>query len=331
MSGLIGKITGATAAGKAAEQGAATAAAAQQAGLDYLKETEALPQQYRQAGLSQLAGIYGLGGGGYTAEQQAVLDEIEQLKQAAPGISAPGVGGRSIRGRGFGGGRLGGLRGRAAAPDTQIGIDNERLQELEAQAAGFQPMTEEDQQMQAMARLERSPIYQAIMSSADIGEESVLTRASQMGMTRSGDVSYDLTDYNAQLKQQALMGGLRGIQDMAQLPSMAPQIAEGISGIGQTLSQGQIARGQAKQEGMGMALSAGALAFSDSRLKANVVSKGKRNGHEWFSWEWNRLAKKLGLEGKGEGVIADKVEKYLPEAVKVHQGYKTVDYDMLEV
>jgi hypothetical protein len=246
---IVGGVTGATAAGEAAERGAATSAEAQQAGLDYLKETEALPQQYRQEGLGALAGIYGLEGG----------------------------------------------------------------------------------DPEALANLERSPIYQAIMSSADIGEESILTRASQMGMTRSGDVAYDLTDYNARLKQQALMGGLEGIRGMAQLPTMAPEIAQGMAGVGQTYAQGQIARGRATQEGMGMAINAAAAAFSDQRLKSNVVAKGKRNGHEWFAWDWNRLAKKLGLEGKGEGVIADKVEKYLPEAVKVHQGYKTVDYDMLEV
>jgi len=248
----VGSITGSTKAGEAAERGAATAAESQREALDYLKEREALPQQYREAGLGQLAGIYGLEGGD---------------------------------------------------PD-------------------------------ALARLERSPIYEAIMSSADIGEESVLATASQRGMTRSGDVAYDLADYNARLKQQALMGGLQGIQGMAQLPSMATQIAQGISGVGQTLAQGQIAKGQAAQAGMGMVLGAaaqGAAAFSDSRLKINVVAKGKRNGHEWFSWDWNRLAKKLGLEGKGEGVIADKVEKYMPEAVKVHQGFKTVDYDMLGV
>jgi hypothetical protein len=246
---IVGGVTGATAAGEAAERGAATSAEAQQAGLDYLKETEALPQQYRQEGLGALAGIYGLEGGD---------------------------------------------------PD-------------------------------ALARLERSPIYQAIMSSADIGEESVLTRASQMGMTRSGDVAYDLADYNARLKQQALMGGLEGIRGMAQLPSMAPEIAQGISGVGQTYAQGQIAKGRAAQEGMGMAIDAATAVFSDSRLKINVVAKGKRNGHEWFSWEWNRRANKLGLEGKGEGVIADKIEKYMPEAIKIHQGFKTVDYDMLGV
>jgi hypothetical protein len=245
----IGSITGSTAAGEAAERGAATAAGAQRESLDYLKEREALPQQYREAGLGQLAGIYGMEGGD---------------------------------------------------PD-------------------------------ALARLERSPIYQAIMSSADIGEESVLATAGKRGMTRSGDVVADLSDYNAKLKQQALFGGLQGIQGMAQLPSMAPQIAQGISGIGQTLSQGQIAKAQAQQAGMGMALTAGAAAFSDSRLKINVEAKGKRNGHEWFTWIWNKRAEALGLVGRGEGVIADKVEKYMPEAIKLHEGFKTVDYDMLGV
>jgi hypothetical protein len=250
--GLVEDVTGSEAAQAAAKSAARTAAGAEQSALDYLKETEALPQQYRQEGLGQLAGIYGLEGGD---------------------------------------------------PD-------------------------------ALARLERSPIYQSIMSSADIGEESVLTRASKMGMTRSGDVEYDLADYNARLKQQALMGGLEGIRGMAQLPSMAPQIAQGISGVGRTLAQGQTAASQAEQDITGMimgGISQGAAAFSDHRLKYNVVAKGRRNGHEWFTWDWNRLAKKLGLEGKGEGVIADKVEKYMPDAVRIHEGYKTVDYDMLGV
>lgn len=251
--GLVEDVTGSEAAQESAKSAARTAAGAQQSGLDYLKETEALPQQYRQEGLGQLAGIYGFEGGD---------------------------------------------------PD-------------------------------ALANLERSPIYQAIMSSADIGEESVLARASKMGMTRSGDVEYDLADFNSRLKQQALMQSLSGIQGMARLPSMAPQIATGIAGVGRTLAQGETAASQAEQDITGMIIGGASQAaggyYSDARLKSNVVAKGRRNGHEWFAWDWNRLAKKLGLEGKGEGVIADKVEVYMPEAIKIHEGYKTVDYDMLGV
>lgn len=253
--GLVDDVTGMEAAQDAARGGAATQAAAEQRKLDYLMEREALPQQYRDASLNKIAGLYGLEGG----------DEG------------------------------------------------------------------------ALESLQRTPIYEAIMSGADIGEESVLARASQMGMTRSGDVAYDLQDFNSRLKNQALMQSLKGVEGLANLPSNSNQIGDTMAGIGRTRGQGQVAAGQAEQDMTGMILSglaqgAGAAAkFSDARLKINVEPKGKRNGHEWFSWVWNSRAKELGLEGKGEGVIADKVEKYLPEAIKVHKGFKTVDYDMLGV
>ena len=44
--------------------------------LDYLKQTEAVPQQYREGALNQLGGMYGLEGG--TGNQQAVIDRAIQ-------------------------------------------------------------------------------------------------------------------------------------------------------------------------------------------------------------------------------------------------------------
>jgi len=67
-------ISGKTAA-DAAIEAAETQAAAQQSGLDYLKETEAVPQALRQAGLQQLGGLAGLEGYEDYGNQQQLIDQ----------------------------------------------------------------------------------------------------------------------------------------------------------------------------------------------------------------------------------------------------------------
>lgn len=62
---LIDDLTGKTSA-EAAQQAAATEAAAMGDQLAYLQEVNRLPQQYRDQALTELASIYGLGGSGAT-------------------------------------------------------------------------------------------------------------------------------------------------------------------------------------------------------------------------------------------------------------------------
>ncbi len=62
-------------AADAAIEAAQTQAAAQQTGLDYLKETEAVPQALRQAGLQQLGGLAGLEGYEDYGNQQQLIDQ----------------------------------------------------------------------------------------------------------------------------------------------------------------------------------------------------------------------------------------------------------------
>lgn len=59
---VVGGITGADDAAAAAQQGAQISADAQRAALEYLKEREKLPQQFREGALNVLGGLYGLGG-----------------------------------------------------------------------------------------------------------------------------------------------------------------------------------------------------------------------------------------------------------------------------
>lgn len=258
VGGLVGGITGSTAAGEAAQAGAATQAAAQREALEYLKEREALPQQFREGALTQIGGLYGLDGG--KGSQQALID-------------------------------------------------------------------------QAMA----SPLYGAIMGGQQAGEEAIMRNAAATGGLRSGNVQANLADYNTQLQNKALLESynqqLQGLQGMAQLPSNANQIASGISGVGQTLAQGQTAAGQAHQAGMGMIMSAAAQGagayFSDPALKTNIVKIGESHGHNVYRWTWNKAAEVLGLFGESVGVMADEIKRTKPEAVGERGGYMTVDYSML--
>lgn len=70
---VFGGLTGAPEAAAATTQAAGITAQAQREALEYMKEREALPQQFREAGLSQLAGIYGLPGG--TGSQQQLIEQ----------------------------------------------------------------------------------------------------------------------------------------------------------------------------------------------------------------------------------------------------------------
>ena len=202
-------------------------------------------------------------------------------------------------------------------------------------------------QQELIDRAISSPLYQSIMGGQEAGEESILRSAAATGGLRSGNVQENLYDYNTQLQNKALLESynqqLQGLTGLAGLPSNAPQIAQGISGIGQTLGQGQIAAGQAQQAGqqqqwnnlMGLAnlgVSAyGAEMFSDRRLKNNLEKIDEINGHNWYVWDWNIVANKMGLEGRSEGVLADELVKTNPECIGIKDGFMIVDYEILGI
>ena len=61
----------------------------------------------------------------------------------------------------------------------------------------------------------------------------------------------------------------------------------------------------------------GIFGFSDIRLKDNVkLIKKLDSGISLFSWDWNDLSKKLGVNSRRvKGVIAQDVKKYYPDLV----------------
>ena len=285
-------------AGGAARAGAATQAGAQREALEYLKEREAIPRQVSEAALTKLAGLYGLDGG--------------------TGVGKP-----------LGGG-VGGLMASEGARETAFSGQQELIDSLLS-----------------------SPLYQSIMGGREAGEEAILRSTSATGGLRSGNVQEALYDYNTQLRNKALLESynqqLQGLAGLAGLPSNANQIAERTAGIGQTLGQGQIAAGQAQQVGIQQAMGnmlgvanlgitayeAGMFSdtgmFSDRRLKNNIEKIGELNGHNWYMWDWNIVANKMGLEGKAEGVLADELVNTNPECIGILDGFMIVDYIKLGI
>jgi hypothetical protein len=177
------------------------------------------------------------------------------------------------------------------------------------------------------------PFYEMML---ERGEEGILRNAAATGGLRSGNTQDALYRANQDILRGLYDERVSGLQGLARLPSNANSIAQTTAGIGQTLGQGVIGAGQARQDAYGQLINLGASAagaggFSDGQLKKDIKYIGKNNGHSWYKWTWNELGEKLGLSGESEGVMAEKVIKYMPEAVGERDGFKTVDYNMLGV
>ena len=83
--------------------------------------------------------------------------------------------------------------------------------------------------------------------------------------------------------------------------------------------------------GSGMGNALGGMLFSDERLKKNVKKAEKKDGIQYYDWEWNAKAKEIGADDQPtHGVIAQEVKKKRPKAVKKQKnGFLKVDYSKL--
>ena len=68
--------------------------------------------------------------------------------------------------------------------------------------------------------------------------------------------------------------------------------------------------------------------YSDSRLKDNVRLIHRPNGHNVYTWDWNKLAKSIGADKQPNyGVLADELVSTNPEALeKDENGYWKINY-----
>lgn len=196
----------------------------------------------------------------------------------------------------------------------------------------------EGDQQAMIDRAMQSPLYKSLIGGRGAGEEAILRSASATGGLRSGDVQGAMYDYNTQLENQAVLQAyqqqVQGMQALSGLPSGATNIANLMTGIGETQAQGIIGAAGARQQGMQNLIGLGgaaATAFSDRRLKKNIELVGKVNGWPWYVWDWNMEANNLGLSGSSCGVLADEVRTKMPEAVTMRDGFMMVDYNAIGI
>ena len=176
MGNVVGSMFGGGGdAAESAKDAAEIQAKYQREALEYLKDTDAMPRQYREGALGTMADLYGLG-----SDQQ-------------------------------------GMRA----------------------------------QQQMIDRVMASPMYQQSLAQ---GEQSIMRNQAMTGGLRSGDTQSNLANFSGNLLGQGYNQQLKGLQGMAGLPSLAPSIAGGTAGIGQTLAAGEMGGAQAQQAGgqMGM-------------------------------------------------------------------------------
>jgi hypothetical protein len=127
---------------------------------------------------------------------------------------------------------------------------------------------------------------------------------------------------NKVASQNANMGAIAGLGMAA--------LSGGMGGFG---GGGSLFQALPNSVGQNLAFSLGGTgamgpfnAFSDIRLKTDIIPDGEQNGHKMYTFKY------IGNDTKYRGVMAQDVEKTHPEAViTMPNGFKAVDYGMLGV
>jgi hypothetical protein len=105
------------------------------------------------------------------------------------------------------------------------------------------------------------------------------------------------------------------------------QVAQAQQAIGQAQAGGILGKSDAIS-GTVMDAAKTAAYFSDKRLKKDIKKLGSAKGVNIYEWAWNGL---LDLKGKAVGVLAQEVEKIIPNSVvETETGYKAVRYDIVK-
>lgn len=297
ISGLVGSITGSTKAADAARDGAGITAAGQRDALAYLKETEALPQELRKGALGIRGGLFGLGDMTQPAAMSAITNSADYqnvLKSREAGEEA------ILRNAGATGGLRSGNVNQALA-GFNIGLEQDAYQAALQGLSGLAQLPSNANQIAGLT--------------ASIGQTLGQGRIAEGQAVQAG-------------RGLALSAAVNGAGAFAAGGGFGGFGGGGGGSLGSGISSGGLSQGGSVYGGS--ALGSG-ISFSDTRLKENIKPAGKRNGHHWYTWQWSKEANGLGLFGDDEGVMAHEIADTMPEAIKVQNGYLTVDYSALGV
>ena len=182
-----------------------------------------------------------------------------------------------------------------------------------------------------------SPFMSQLVSQ---GEDAIARNAQMTGGFRSGTTQQNLAQNSQNVLMNLVNQQLQGQQGIANAgfgaqDAYSTAMQNIIAGQGATRGQianVDIAKAAADQEMLtglitgGMNAGASAYAASDKALKKNIVQTGEKNDLPWYTWDWNELAKDIGLTGSDEGHIAQEVQKVRPDLVVTQNGYLAVNY-----
>ena len=190
--------------------------------------------------------------------------------------------------------------------------------------------------------LQNNPLFQSALSNANTQTQNL---AAARGRLSAGDTLQQLSD-NVLLSASPLIASQK--QSIGDLLNFGSGIAttQANTAIGQgsnvanLINQGASAQaagtvGAANAQSQGsqnlISLAGAIYGASDKRLKSNIKKVGVVNGHNIYTWTWNKLAKALGLSGDARGVLADEVLLTHPRAVTASDGFLMVNYKMIGV
>lgn len=300
--------------GAGVREGSNIAARGQQQAIDFLSDRERLPITIRDQALQGLANFYEM-----PTQPKTQAELIAEARQS-PLYSAI----LSNRGRGEdailrNAAATGGLRSGATINDlAEFNTDLEN----QALLTGFQDARQMDDyrrmlNLQGITGLTNLQGNEAMIADLMAGRGATLGTgyAEQERIQGQGDAAA------AQARADAILGST-GAHSGGQLA--AAQIGQqGTQNAFDTLLGGL--SGFANVGGIpGIR-----QLFCDIRLKSDIRFLAVHNGINFYGWEWNDRAAKLGLTGPCSGVMAHEIYELHPEACGEKDGFVTVHYDKI--
>ncbi len=185
-------------------------------------------------------------------------------------------------------------------------------------------------EMESLNQAKTDARMQSVLSGQQYGNQEL---ASALQRRNQGIQEYT-TQRNAPLNEYSALTSGTQIQNpqfqSSQGGNIAPVDYAGMVNNQYNSQMGQYNSGVASKNGqlgaagslLGNAASAYYL-FSDAALKHNIMPVGEENGHKLYEFSY------IGSDKRFTGVMAQDVEKYVPEAVTDVAGYKAVNYAML--